>query len=312
MKNRSFVAWAAEKTLKLINTGCFDSVEKAQKYMKRRSRVEDKPYRLPFRSYRSSVEITEFQGNQVIRFSPKNESAKTVFYLHGGAYVQQISLFHIRYCDILCSEANVNIVIPLYRLAPNHTWKEAFDFILNLYNAEHPAVIMGDSAGGGLAAGFVMYLSEQGVVLPEKVCLLSPWVDISMSADYSDYENKDPMLGVDGLREMGRIWAGNLDSKDPKVSPLYGNLENFPETLLFTGTREVFYPDVTAFYRKLIQAGGGTEELIVGNGLNHVYPLYPIPDAKSAHKAVVDFISDKSKRILPSDSLNRVSFNLKG
>ncbi len=311
MKNRSFAAWAAEKTLKLINTGCFDSVEKAQKYMKRRSRIEDKPYRLPFRLYRSNVEITEFQGNQVIRFSPKNESAKTVFYLHGGAYVQQISFFHICYCDVLCSEANVNFVIPLYRLAPNHTWEETFDFLLNLYNANHPAVIMGDSAGGGLAAAFVMYLSEQGIALPEKVCLLSPWVDISMSGDYSDYENKDPMLGVDGLREMGRIWAGNLDSKDPKVSPLYGNLENFPETLLFTGTREIFYPDVTAFYRKLVQAGR-TVELIVGNGLNHVYPLYPIPDAKSAHKAVVDFISDKSKRILPSDSLNSVSFNLKG
>lgn len=311
MEKRSFAAWAAEKTLKLINTGCFDSVEKAQKYMNRRSRVEDRAYKLPLRVYRSNAKLTEYQGNQVIRFSPNHESARTVFYLHGGAYVQQISFFHIRYCDILCSKANVNIVIPLYRLAPNHTWKETYDFLFNLYNDEHPSVIMGDSAGGGLAAGFVQYLSETSSALPDKVCLLSPWADASMSADYSDYEKKDPMLGVDGLREMGRTWAGNLDAKDPKISPLYGNFEHFPQTLLFTGTREIFYPDVTAFYKKLIQAGR-TAELVVGNGLNHVYPLYPIPEAKAALKSVLDFISDKSKRILPSDSLNSVSFNLKG
>ena len=43
-----------------------------------------------------------------------------------------------------------------------------------------------------------------------------------MSGDYEEYEEIDSMLGVDGLREMGEVWAGNLDTKDYKVSPLFG------------------------------------------------------------------------------------------
>ena len=283
---RTFAAWAAEKALRLINTGCFDSVEKAQKYMKRRSRVEDRPYNLPLIFFRSRVELTDYNGNTVIRFYPKQKASKTVLYLHGGAYVQEVSFFHIRYCDILCSKSNVNIVLPLYRLAPNHTWEETYSFLTSLYQKEMPDIIMGDSAGGGLAAGFVQYVSDK----PEKVCLLSPWVDVSMKSDYSDYVKKDPMLGVDGLREMGRVWAGSLNTDDQKISPLYGAFEDFPETLIFTGTREIFYPDVLKFHQKLVQAGIKTE-LVTGMGMNHVYPMYPIPEARKALETVIRFLT---------------------
>jgi len=293
MSERSFAAWAAEKTLRLINNGCFDSVEKARIYMKRRSRVEDRPYHLPLRIYRSKVELTDYEGHKVIRFSASGNASKTVFYLHGGAYVQEISYFHVCYCDNLCRSANVNVVVPIYKLAPNHTWEEAYNFLTSLYMSEQKKtrgiVMMGDSAGGGLAAAFVHYLSEKKIRLPEKVCLFSPWVDASMSSDYSDYEKKDPMLGVEGLAEMGRVWSCNLDAKDPKISPLYASIHNFPETLLFTGTRELFYPDIVSFHNKLLQAGTKSK-LVTGDGMNHVYPLYPIPEARKARKAAVEFI----------------------
>ena len=293
MSKRTLAAWAAEKTLRLINTGCFNSVENARKYMNRRSRVEDRSYRLPLRIYRSRVELTDYEGHKVIRFSSKAESEKTVIYLHGGAYVQEISYFHVCYCDNLCRSANVNVVVPIYKLAPNHTWEEAYNFLTSLYMSEQKKtrgiVMMGDSAGGGLAAAFVHYLSEKKIRLPEKVCLFSPWVNASMSSDYSDYEKKDPMLGVEGLAKMGRVWSCNLDAKDPKISPLYASIHNFPETLLFTGTRELFYPDIVSFHNKLLQAGTKSK-LVTGDGMNHVYPLYPIPEARKARKAAVEFI----------------------
>ena len=293
MPERTLAAWAAEKTLRLINTGCFNSVGKARRYMRRRSRVEDRPYRLPLRIYRSRVELTDYEGHSVIRFCAVGDAPRTVIYLHGGAYVQEISYFHICYCDNLCRSANVNVVVPLYKLAPNHTWEEAYNFLTSLYLSEQKKgkriVMMGDSAGGGLAAAFVQHLSEQKIKLPEKVCLFSPWVDASMSSDYSDYVKKDPMLGVEGLAEMGRVWAGDLDPKDPKISPQYASIHDFPETLLFAGTREIFHPDIVSFHNKLLQAGIKTV-LITGKGMNHVYPLYPIPEAGKARKAAVEFI----------------------
>lgn len=112
-----------------------------------------------------------------------------------------------------------------------------------------------------------------------------------MSGDYDKVEF-DPMLGVDGLREMGEKWAGNLDSKDYKVSPLFGDVTKLPKTTLFVGTHEIFYPDVVKFYNKL-KDNGVDAELNIGEEMNHVYVIYPlIPEAKEAFKHIVEIILD--------------------
>ncbi len=55
---------------------------------------------------------------------------------------------------------------------------------------------------------------------------------------------------------------------------------------MFVGTREIFYPDVLEFYERLEAADVGVQ-LIVGEGMNHVYPLYPMPEAEAALELVV-------------------------
>ena len=111
-----------------------------------------------------------------------------------------------------------------------------------------------------------------------------------MSGDY-DVEF-DPMLGVDGLRKMGETWAGNLDPKDYKVSPLFGQVSKLPKTTLFVGTHEIFYPDVVKFHDKL-KNNGGDAELIVGEEMTHVYPVYPlVPESKEAFRKIVEIILD--------------------
>jgi acetyl esterase/lipase len=80
------------------------------------------------------------------------------------------------------------------------------------------------------------------------------------------------MFGVDGLREMGETWAAELDSKDYKVSPLFGEVDNLPKTTLFVRTHEIFYPDVVKFYNKL-KIMVLMWNLMLG-GLTHVYAIY--------------------------------------
>ena len=112
-----------------------------------------------------------------------------------------------------------------------------------------------------------------------------------MSGDYDDVE-VDPMLGVDGLREMGETWAAELDPKDYKVSPLFGEVENLPKTTLFVGTHEIFYPDVVKFYNKL-KDNGVDAELNVGEEMTHVYAIYPlVSESKEAFKHIVQVILD--------------------
>ena len=170
---------------------------------------------------------------------------------------------------------------------------ETFDLITDLYKeyCDDNLIMMGDSAGGGFSAAFCEYLAVKDMPQPKNIILISPWVDISMSGDYDEVEY-DPMLGVDGAREMGKAWAGDLDTKDYKVSPLFGEVDKLPKTTIFIGTHEIIYPDIVKFYNKL-QDNGVDAELIVGEEMSHVYPLYPmVPEAKEAFNRIAEILLD--------------------
>lgn len=98
------------------------------------------------------------------------------------------------------------------------------------------------------------------------------------------------MLGVDGLPEMGETWAGDLNPKDYRVSPLYGEVSELPKTTMFVWTHEIFYHDVVKFYKKL-KDNGVDVELNVGEGMNHVYAIYTlVPESKKALNHMVEVI----------------------
>lgn len=188
--------------------------------------------------------------------------------------------------------SNIDIYYPIYPLAPNHTYKDAYLLILKLYKKllkeNKEIILMGDSAGGGLALGFAMYLKELNIKLPNKLVLLSPWVDITLSnPSIEEFEKNDPMLSCYGLVEYAKLWAGDLDLKDYKLSPINGDLSNLPDTLIFTGTNEILYPDLILFDKKL-QKNKVKSELIIGKNMNHVYPLY-IKKKESLEK-IINFI----------------------
>lgn len=243
----------------------------------------------------SDVSESEVDGNKVYRLTGKTPSDMTVLYLHGGAYINDATLYHWKFCDKLAKKTNADVVFPIYPLTPNHTWDETFDMLTELYDeilAENKGqvVIMGDSAGGGLAVAFCEYLHELGIRQPDKMILFSPWMDISMSnPEIANYEDIDPMLSAYGLVEMGKYWAGDLDLKDYHVSPIYGDITALKNVYLFVGTREILYPDVTKFY-SMLQEQNIACKLYVGEGMNHVYPVYPIPEAKNVLEQIGEIL----------------------
>ena len=101
---------------------------------------------------------------------------------------------------------------------------------------------------------------------------ISPWLYLSMSGDYP-IEDIDPILGVERLREFGKSWAGETDIWDYKLSHLFGDFSNLADYLTFVGTHEIFYWDMV----KIENA-----EIVVGKNMNHVYVLFPIPEAREA------------------------------
>ena len=280
--------------LKIRHREYVDDADKAAEHMQERSLEEDEYYRIPKMIYRTKVESKDMFGCQMLTFNDIDRAERLVIYLHGGIYVNEIRLPHIIFCDKLAKKVNACVFAPIYPLAPNHSYEETYDIVEKLYDyfltLKKPVIIIGDSAGGGLSAAFSEHLAVKNKPQPENLILISPWVDVSMSGDY-DVEF-DPMLGVDGLRKMGETWAGDLDPKDYKVSPLFGQVSKLPKTTLFVGTHEIFYPDVVKFHDKL-KNNGVDAELIVGEEMTHVYPVYPlVPESKEAFRKIVEIILD--------------------
>ena len=289
---RSAFSSMAEIFLQASNSGAFDSEESARSYMSKRSELNDLEYVVPNGSYLSSISIKTLYNHQAVYFENNSNPKGYILYIHGGAYVNQMSSSHVSFCDKVAKLSGYTVIAPIYPLAPVHVYQETYDLIETIYQdlllTNKDIVLAGDSAGGGFVASFVEYLNDKNTIAPSKIILLSPWVDVSMSDEtYNNYY--DPMLGVPGLITMGEAWADDLSTQDYHISPLFGDVSNFSRILIFVGTREIFYPDVNKFYDKLVTANIDAT-LEIGQGMNHVYPVYPTLEARMAINKIVSFI----------------------
>ena len=280
---KSFIAKIEEAILRSTKMDFMDSKEKVDELLNNPS-----DNRLPKGIFKS----IDFDGTQVFTFGDET-AENTILYIHGGAYVMEINYQHLLYCLMLSRKLNAYVLAPIYPLAPKGKAEETYEIITDLYKnliQRDNLILMGDSAGGGFAHSFCQYLKTVNLPQPDKIITFSPWVDISMSNPPYDSEN-DPILGEVGLKEIGKSWAGDLDTQDYRVSPLFGDNVGLPDTLIFAGENEIFYKDIVKYVENL-KKDNVNVKLVTGNGLFHIYPLFPIPEARKALKELnyLDFV----------------------
>ena len=280
---KSFISKIEETILRFTKQDYMDSKEKVDYFLKNKS--DDKPSEGIFKSF-------DFKGMEVFTFGDENAKS-TILYIHGGAYVNQINYQHFLFCFLLSRKLDAYVLAPVYPLAPESSAKQSYDLITELYKRiiqRNNLILMGDSAGGGFVHSFCQYLKTVDLPQPNKIVTFSPWVDVSMSNPPYDSEN-DPILGEIGLKEIGKSWAGEWDTRDYRVSPLVGDNENLPDTLIFAGEDEIFYSDITKYVESL-EGDGVNVRLVTGKGLFHIYPLFPMPETlitlKEIKKEIID------------------------
>lgn len=300
-KMRSIQSWIAERILmRLSNKASFTDHKLYAKFLKEKQIKNEKPYVLPkFIQKKFAIKKQNFDGMDYYIFNQeKTNSEKTILYLHGGGYIEQPSIYHWLFLGKIAKQTNAKIYVPIYPKAPNHQYNESFDKVLPIYewilktSGKENIILMGDSAGGGFALALAQLLLEKGLSQPRHIILLSPWLDITMK-NPSAYalEQKDPMLGIFGLIEMGKAYAGNTDPNHYLLSPINGKIDGLGEITLFVGTHEVLFPDARKFKDKLTSQGEKINYFEYPK-MNHIFVLYPIPEAKKAIREIVDIITN--------------------
>ncbi|MFC4002709.1 alpha/beta hydrolase [Prauserella oleivorans] len=245
-----------------------------------------------------SVTCREISGRPCYTLRPKAPtSSKHVLYLHGGAYVHQIQRDHWRFFERLIERTGCTVSVPIYPLAPDHKSDQTVRMVKDAYNEllgeadPGDRILMGDSAGGALALVVSEALEEARAPQPKELVLICPWLDLTMThPDQPALDRVDPYLAVAGLREAGRLYSGDLDSRDPLVSPLFGPLSNLHRVSVFVGTRDVLLVDARRLRDRA--ADEGVElEYYEYPGMFHAWLLADLPEARDALERIATIVS---------------------
>jgi acetyl esterase/lipase len=246
---------------------------------------------------RIDVSVEPLNGFELYTLKPKNaRPGRHVLYLHGGAYVRSITKYHWRLLQQLVEEQGCTFSVPLYPLAPEYTSTHAVPLALAAYalarerSPSQAVVVMGDSAGAGLALALCFALRDLERVLPDQLILICPWVDVEMeNPAIAATEPLDPMLSRHSLATAGSLYGAGLPLSHPWTSPLQGDFTGLPDTTLFAATRDIVSHDSLAL-AAAARAQGVNVTVRIGEGMIHVWPLLPIPEGRAARAEIAQLL----------------------
>ena len=253
---------------------------------------------------RNSVEAPEFQGRKLWYIHPKGgkshdsskDPSKVIVFFHGGAYYYDVLDLHFAAWAKIADLSGAMVVLPSYPLAPEASPSEMSQYacdVIGKVRAEYPNVNIlagGDSAGGGLALQMCQKLAKDGDAQPEHLLLWSPWVDVSRdNPELEEQDKRSVIIGLKGSQLAAELYRGDLNPKDPRISPIYGDLTCLPSMTIVTGSRDLLHPDIMRFANKAKEAGASVD-LQKWPGQNHYFMYLPQPEAMTVYRQAAELI----------------------
>lgn len=241
-----------------------------------------------------------FEGSWVM---PKEEQRSgVILYLHGGGYTCGDIEYAKGFASTLASECGVRVFCAAYRLAPETRFpgalddaEESYRYLLSKGFDANQICLCGESAGGGLIYALCLRLKAKSLPLPCGIIAISPWVDLTATSESYEYNREnDPSLSEDLLKFYADCYTD--DVLNPEVSPLFGELEGLPESLIFAGGDEILLDDAKNMHEKLISLGCKSS-LIIAPERWHAYVLYGLKENAEDFDTIRRFLArvlDKS------------------
>jgi acetyl esterase/lipase len=242
-------------------------------------------------------EKLEINNRQCFSFKSTENPHKHIFYFHGGAYSLQPNMLHWRIISRILKEVPCKITFIEYPLTPEHTCNDAVDSVRDIYlelcdPEKEEIILMGDSAGGGLALSLAQDLKIKDILpRPSKIVLLSPWLDVSLKSGIpEDLEAKDLILDKNTLKTIGEKYSGKLNSDNYLCSPLYGDIADIGDIAIFTSTNDILNIEARKLKEKALKEGGSITYHEYED-MQHIWIGFPIPEARDAMEKVCLFIN---------------------
>jgi acetyl esterase/lipase len=232
-----------------------------------------------------------------------------VVYFHGGGYV----FGELRLGDWLCGQVaetvGAVVVAVEYRLAPTHrfpaavedsyaalTWAAANAADLG---ATGPLGVMGESAGGTLAAVMCLLARDRGGPPIDHQALIYPGTDMTTRDRAGAANPRAPFLSADEMAAYRRMYLGpDGDSGDPRVSPLLADDHGkLPPALIQVAEHDPLREDGIR-YAAALRAAGVPARLTEYVGMPHGFMNFP-GLSRSAPQALAELCAEQKAALVP-------------
>ena len=233
------------------------------------------PIRVFFPDEASCLEKDQIKGRKIMLF------------LHGGGWATEHVENYERVCSRMAQATGQTVAAVEYRLAPEHKFPtglmDCYTVARALYT--HPdtkpedITLIGDSAGGNLAAALSIMARDRGEFMPKRQILIYPAVnnDYSEKSLFSSVrENgQDYLLTAGKLKDYINLYAGSEEDKlNPYFAPiLEKDLSGQPDTLILTSEFDPLRDEGEAYGRRLAEAGNRVEVHRIKDALHGYFAL---------------------------------------
>lgn len=228
-----------------------------------------------------TVERIDLGDVSALRSRHAEPSGRVLLWLHGGAFVLGCADSYRPFAARLARACRCDVIVPDYRLAPEHIFPAAHDDALAALDALEgigyamaDVAIGGDSCGANLALAAVQSRVAAERSAPAALWLISPYIDLTHTGDsIVSRAPADPFIDTSGMDDTARTYLGEASPADRRASPLFGPITGMPPAFIQIGSDEVLFDDA-ARLRDRIEAADGLAVFQEWAGMIHVWPLF--------------------------------------
>jgi epsilon-lactone hydrolase len=231
--------------------------------------------------------------------APVDDEQRVLLYLHGGGFITHLPTAYREFARRLGAALKARVLLPDYRLAPEHPFPAGSDDCLEAYRwllaqdvDPKRIVIAGDSAGGNLALVTAIRIRDAKLPPPACVVMLSPSTDLTgASASFKYNQDHDPMLVPEALEFVRTNYAPMGDLCHPWISPIHDGLAHLPPLLFHAGSTELLVDDSIRAADKARWAGVPVQ-IEIWPDVPHVFQMMSVlPEARAAIAQIAQFVA---------------------
>ena len=232
------------------------------------------------------ITIARVMGCPVLKLIHKEKTDKSNLFIIGGGMISAPRPGSIKKALKFAKESGLDVFIPYYPLCTDYPITRAYEMIHETYKAmlanysPENVSVLGTSSGGNLALGMVPYINDghADTPMPGYIMAISPGNCCGSDEEWQrmlELEKMDVAIPAAYMKTAEEIMRCGEDVPDYTLWLQKGDFTNCPKVTLIYGSDETLYACASAI-EEALKKYGVNYEMIVGQGMFHCYPVFPI------------------------------------